>query len=510
MNTKSIRIFDTTLRDGEQTPGVSMTPEEKLEIAQYLDKLGVDVIEAGFPVASKGEREAVKMIAKAELNAQICGLARPWKEDIDAVLECNADYIHLFIATSDIHLKYKLKLSREQVLEKAVQGVEYAKQNGITVEFSAEDATRTDPSFLLEVFKAVRAAGSDRLDIPDTVGVATPSGIGKIVRAIKSKLDTPIAIHCHDDFGLAVANSIAAVEAGATQVHATINGIGERAGNAALEEVVMSLHCLYNQKTRINTKLIYETSRLVSKLMGVVVQPNKAIVGDNAFGHEAGIHTQGVLSNPLTYEPMEPELVGRRRWLKAGKLAGRHGIKAQLEEIGITTNDEQLATIVSRIKEYGDKGRSLVDSDIEAIALSVIENPNPSERVVKLLDFAVMTGINVVPTASVKLELDDQVYIASDTGVGPVDAAVKAIHKITEGVANIALKEYRLEALTGGSEAMAEVIVKVGDKEGNFASARSIGDDIVVSSVEAMLNGINKVLIKKKKLQAFGNSNASV
>ncbi|MEM4297228.1 MAG: 2-isopropylmalate synthase, partial [Nitrososphaerota archaeon] len=298
---ETVKIFDTTLRDGEQTPGVSLTPEEKLEIARQLDRLGVDIIEAGFPVVSKGEAEAVKLIAKAGLNAVICSLARVEKADIDVALSCDVQEIHTFIATSDIHLNYKLKLSREDALRKAVEGVEYAKCHGVRVEFSAEDATRSDVEFLKRVFKEVCDAGADRIDIPDTVGVCTPERMMKLVREVRSVCNVPISVHCHNDFGLAVANSLAAVEAGASEVHVTVNGLGERAGNAALEEVVMGLHQLYGKRTNIKTQLIYETSLLVSKLTGIRVQPNKAIVGDNAFGHESGIHTHGVLSLPLTY-----------------------------------------------------------------------------------------------------------------------------------------------------------------------------------------------------------------
>jgi isopropylmalate/citramalate/homocitrate synthase-like protein len=497
-----VRIFDTTLRDGEQTPGVTLTPEEKLEIAKQLDKLCVDTIEAGFPIASRGEAEAVKLIAKAGLNAEICGLARVERADIDAALDAGVSCIHLFIATSDIHLTYKLKMSRQQALEKAIWGVEYAKKHGVTVEFSAEDATRTDPQFLKEFYKEVVKAGADRVDIPDTVGVSTPARLAQLVREVKSVVDVPIAVHCHNDFGLAVANSLAAVEAGASEVHVTVNGLGERAGNAALEEVVMALHNLYGIKTRVNTRAIYETSRLVSKLTGVVVQPNKAIVGDNAFAHESGIHTHGVLALPFTYEPLDPEVVGRRRWLQAGKHAGSHGIRAQLQEMGFSPTEEQLAQIVSMVKEIADKGKTLTDSDLEEIARSVLKVPEEEERVLQLNDLAVMTGINVVPTASVKLTLDGQVYVASATGVGPVDAAVKAIQSITERVAKIALKEYRLEALTGGSDAIAEVMVKVEDSEGNISSARGVGEDIVVASVQALIKGMNKLLIKQKKAKS--------
>ncbi|MEM2211141.1 MAG: 2-isopropylmalate synthase [Nitrososphaerales archaeon] len=493
-----IRIFDTTLRDGEQTPGVSLTPQQKLEIAKQLDKLGVDTIEAGFPITSSGEVESVKLIAKAGLNAEICGLARVEKKDIDLAIDCGVSCIHTFIATSDTHLQYKLKITREEALQKAVEAVEYIKSHGLTVEFSAEDATRSDPEFLIKIFKAVVDAGVDRIDIPDTVGIATPAKIAELVKLVKAHCNIPISLHCHNDFGLAVANTLAGIEAGATQAHLTINGIGERAGNAALEEVVMALHCLYGKKTKINTKLIYETSRMVSRIMGIVVQPNKAIVGENAFGHESGIHTHGVLSHPLTYEPFDPALVGRRRWLQAGKHAGTHGIRAQLEELGIYPTDEQIKEIVRKVKELGDKGKRVSDADLLAIASTTCEKVKEEERIVKLLDLGVITGINVVPTASVKLEIDGKIYVTAETGVGPVDSAMKAIQKITDNLANIRLKEYRLEAITGGSDALADVLIKVEDKDGNIAAARATGEDIVVASVDAMIEGINKILLRRR------------
>ena len=313
---EKVRIFDTTLRDGEQTPGVSITPEQKVQIAIKLDKLGIDTIEAGFPIVSNGEMQAIKRINKEGLNAEICGLARTINSDIDSALKCDLKYIHTFIATSDIHLKYKLKMTRDQVLEKAVSAVEYAKKHGMHVEFSAEDATRSDRFFLYNVFKAVANAGADRVDLPDTVGYATPQYITELVKEVKKSISIPISMHCHDDFGLAVANSIAGINAGASCAHVTINGLGERAGNASLEEFVMSLQCLYGKEHNIKTDLLYETSKFVSNTMGIIVQPNKAIIGENAFGHESGIHTHGILNNPLTYEPISPELVGRKRWLQ--------------------------------------------------------------------------------------------------------------------------------------------------------------------------------------------------
>jgi 2-isopropylmalate synthase len=493
-----IRIFDTTLRDGEQTPGVSLILDEKLEIARQLSRLGVDVIEAGFPIISQGEAAAVARIARDGLTAEICALARARREDIDAALRCDVGYIHTFIATSDLHLQYKLKLSREEVLEKAVEAVSYAKEHGVTVEFSPEDATRTDLEFLKKVCCRVCDAGADRINIPDTVGTASPRQMAKIVREVIEVTNRPVSVHCHDDHGLAVANTLEGILAGADQAHVTVNGIGERAGNAALEEVVMALHRLCGKKTKIKTELIYETSRLVAKSTGVIVQPNKAIVGENAFGHESGIHTHGVKSMALTYEPFDPALVGRKRWFQAGKHAGSHGIAAQLEELGLSPTSAELEQIVSRVKDLGDKGKTVTDADLVAIAEAVIGTHPSKERAISILDFACMTGIGVVPTASVRIKLNGKEYVMSETGVGPVDSAIKAVLKLTDPLVHVRLKEYRLEAITGGSDALAEVLVKVEDDTGTIVSARATREDIVLASVEAIVEGINKLLLKKR------------
>lgn len=495
-----IRIFDTTLRDGEQTPGVSLTVEEKLEIAHQLDRLGVDVIEAGSPMSSEGERKAVKEIANAGLRAEVCGLARTTRADIDAAIKCDIDIIHAFISTSDVQMKYAVGLTSEQVLSAAGDSVKYIKDHGLICEFSPMDATRSKIGFLKRICKAVEEAGADRINIPDTVGIMIPQSMRKLIEAIRTVVRVPLSVHCHNDFGLAVANSLAAAEAGATQAHVTVNGIGERAGNTALEEVVMSLHLIHKLKTGINTRLLYRTSRLVSRLTGVSVQPNKAIVGENAFAHESGIHTRGVTVRSSTFEPIKPEMVGRKRRLVAGKLAGTRGIKAELEEAGIHATEEQLKEIVNRIKELGDKGKTVTDTDLTAIAGAVIGEVIEEEKIIDLRDFAVVTGIRVIPTASVKLVLDGKDYVAAEIGVGPVDAAIKAIQKLTHSLVNVKLSEYRIEATTGGSDAVAEVLVKIEDKNGNVVSARAAREDIVMASVEAMINGINKHLIKRRKL----------
>ncbi len=496
---KRIRIFDTTLRDGEQTPGVSLTADDKIEIAGQLSKLGVDVIEAGFPSSSEGEKKVVREIAKAGLEPEICALSRATKGDIDAAIDCDVDLIHVFIPTSPVQMKYAVNLTPEQVLSSTVESIEYVKKHGFKCEFSPMDATRSEMPFLKQVCQAAEKAGMDSLNVPDTVGIMIPKTTIKLIEELKTVVNVPISTHCHDDFGLAVANSLAAVEAGAAQVHVAVNGLGERAGNASLEEVVMALHVIYKYKTGVNTRLLYSTSRMVASLTGIAVQANKAIVGENAFAHESGIHTRGVTEKPLTFEPIDPELVGRTRKLVAGKLAGTRGIKAELEEIDIHPTEEQLKEIVQRIKELGDKGKMVTDADLFALTSAVMGEVIGEEKIVDLCDLAVVTGIKVIPTASVRLTLDGKEYIAAETGVGPVDAVLKAIQKLTNNLENIRLSEYRLEAITGGSNAVAEVVIKVEDEKGNIVSARAAREDIVMASVEAMINGINKLLLKNRK-----------
>ena len=494
-----VRIFDTTLRDGEQTPGVSLSPEKKLNIAKKLDELGIDAIETGFPVISDGERAGVKMITSANLKAELCGLARTNKKDIDAAIDCGLNYIHTFIATSDIHLEYKLKMTRDEALSKAIEAVEYGKSRGLQVEFSAEDATRTDREFLKKVFGEVAKAGADRIDIPDTVGYSTPQYIAEITKDAIDATKLPVSVHCHNDFGLAVANAISGIQAGAQCAHVTINGIGERAGNASLEEFVMALNSLqFEQKweTNIDTKLLYETSRYVSKLVGITVQPNKAIVGENAFGHESGIHTHGVLSNPLTYEPISPEVVGRTRWLQVGKHAGIHGMNAMLKEYGVEPNDEQTKQILDQVKNIGDQGKQVTEVELLSIANEVI-GENKLKRIVQLTGFSVSTGVGTMPYAFVKLNIDGKEMVATDYGVGPVDASLNAIQKITGQITDeVRLKEYRLDSISGGANALCEVTIKVEDARGNTISSKSVGEDIVTTSVQAMVDGINRIMLK--------------
>ena len=488
---RTVRIFDTTLRDGEQTPGVSLTPEQKVRIARQLAKLGVDVIEAGFPVVSEGEYRAVKTIAESRLGCEICALARCSKEDVDLAVECGVESVHLFIATSDIHLKYKLGMSRREVLRRAVEHVKYAKRKGVLVEFSAEDATRTELEFLKQVYREVVRAGADRINVPDTVGVIMPRAMYHLISSLKQEVKVPISVHCHDDFGLAVSNSLAAVEAGAEQVHVTVNGLGERAGNASLEEVVMALRALYGIKPRVKTRFLVETSELVERLTGIPVPPNKAIVGDNAFSHESGIHAHGVLRFPGTYEPLPPELVGQRRRLVFGKHVGTAAIRSELRRLGIKASEEQVREIFSQIKALGDKGKMVTDAEWRAIVDSVLGRS--FEEIVRLQELTVVSGNRVTPTASVRLLVDGKEFLNSGTGVGPVDAAMNAIRKVVEGMSNVRLEEYHVDAISGGTDAVVNVVVRLTDGR-RIVTARGTSSDIIMASVQAMLSGVNRFL----------------
>lgn len=496
-----VKVFDTTLRDGEQTPGVSLTPGEKISIAKQLDKLGVDVIEAGFPITSKGEKEAVKRIVGEGLNVTVCGLSRVKKEDIDACLDCGVDMVHTFVMTSEIQMKHALKKSRDEVYAMAVDAVEYIKEHDVTCLFSAMDATRADLDFLIKINKGVEEAGADIINIPDTVGVMIPPAMKRLVGEVYKEVSIPIDVHCHNDFGLAVSNTLAAVEAGARQVQVAVNGLGERAGNADLEEVVMCLTSIYGVKTNLKTQYLVETSRLVEKLTGIRMPPNFPIVGDNAFSHESGIHTHGVIEKAETFEPgiMTPEMVGHKRRIVSGKHAGTHGINAMLEEMGFDAPDVQLVEITQRVKDLGDKGKKVTDADLYAIAETVLEEVGRGEKIVSLEEFTVMTGSKITPTASVRLKFEGEEIIGADTGVGPVDAALNAVRSVVKGIEDISLKEYRLDAITGGSDALADVIVKLQDSKGNVVTARAAREDIVMASVEAMVLGINRIFLKRKK-----------
>ncbi|WEU41103.1 MAG: 2-isopropylmalate synthase [Candidatus Odinarchaeum yellowstonii] len=491
---EKVYIFDTTLRDGEQTPGVALTIDEKIEIAHLLDELRVDVIEAGFPIASEGEAKAVQKIANEGLKAKICALARTKKEDIDKAIDCGVSRIHTFIATSEIHMKYKLHMEPSQVLEKAVWAVEYIKDHGIEVEFSAEDATRTRLEFLKEVFTKVTEAGASYLDIPDTVGVAIPIAMKKIVSEVRTITKANISVHCHNDMGLAVANTLAGIEEGAIQPHCCVNGLGERAGNAALEEVAVALKYMYGVKLNLDYSKIYETSQKIMRLTGVPLAPNKAVVGANAFSHESGIHAHGVIESPMTYEPISPEDIGAKSRILAGKQSGAHGIGKILENLGFKYTPEQLKLIVEKIKMLGDKGITVTEADISSIARSVIQSLPPHMKKIKLEDILVVTGNKINPTATVKLHIGGKPVIVAANGVGPIDAAINAIRNASEEVAPFKLKEFRLEAITGGTQAVAETIVTIEDEKKRSFTSRGSSEDIVIAGVEAIIEAINKLM----------------
>ncbi|HDD52671.1 MAG TPA: 2-isopropylmalate synthase [Thermosulfidibacter takaii] len=505
MSDNRVYIFDTTLRDGEQAPGFSMNMEEKMAVAHQLAKLGVDVIEAGFPIASPGDFEAVKRVAQEVRGPIIAGLCRANEEDIERAAEAlkyaERARIHTFIATSEIHMKYKLQMDPDDVLQAAVAAVKFARDFTDDVEFSAEDATRSDMDFLCRVVEAVIGAGATVVNIPDTVGYAIPDEFSERIATIMNSVPNVdraiISVHCHNDLGLAVANSLAAVKVGARQVECTVNGIGERAGNASMEEVVMAIKTrsdLFGLTTGVNIHEIYRTSQLVSRVTGVYVQPNKAIVGKNAFAHESGIHQHGVLSNPLTYEIMTPESVGvPSSRLVLGKHSGRHALKERLASLGFDLDDETLGRVFDKFKVLADKKKEVFDEDLIIIAEEeLMAVPRAFE-----LDYIHTTaGNKVLPTATVRLKRGEEAFQDSAIGDGPVEASYNAIDRIT-GVPG-KLLSYQIRAVTHGREALGEVTVKV-----KFNSITVLGrgssTDIIEASVKAYINAVNKYVYKKER-----------
>jgi len=493
-----VRIFDTTLREGEQTPGIVFTIEEKLEIARQLDELGVDTIEAGFPASSGEELKAVKSVAGLGLQAETCALARTLKPDVDQALKADVDAIHTFIGTSEWHLKYKLKITPNEAIERAVEAVEYIKDHGVACEFSCEDATRTDLDFLTKMYRAVVEAGADRINVPDTVGVMSPEAMKYLIGALKERIKVPISVHCHNDLGMANANALAAVVAGASQVHVTVNGLGERAGHAALEVVVVALEALYGVKTKINKEYLTETCRLVEKYSLIYNPPNYPIVGRNAFAHRSGVHVHGVIEEPITYEPFPPDYVGQTRRIVFGKHSGKHGVKALLEQFGIQATEEQLIKIAERVRELGEQKKAVMEEDVIAMAESVIGGIPEFERPVTLKELVVVTGNTITPTASVLLRVYDKDVRVASVGVGPVDASAKAIEKALGTIGRYMLKEFRLEAITGGTDSLASVEIAIRDPRGSTFKARAVDKDIVIASVTAFVDAINKALIFEK------------
>ncbi len=492
-------IFDTTLRDGEQSPGASMNTAEKLRLAVQLEKLGVDVIEAGFPAASEGDFEAVSKIAEKLERVEITGLARTSVQDIDlawnAIKNAKKPRIHTFIATSDIHMDHKLKMTRDQVVTSAVDAVKYAKTFTDNVEFSAEDGSRSDRDFLCKVFQAAIEAGATTVNLPDTVGYAIPEEFADLVSYVRSH--TPsigkavFSVHCHNDLGLATANTVAAIKAGARQAEVTINGIGERAGNTSLEEVVMTLHTRPNfipVTTGIKTEHIYPTSRLVTMITGMMVQPNKAIVGANAFAHEAGIHQDGMLKNPMTYEIMKPETIGlSANKLVLGKHSGRHALKDRLKDMGYDLSGEELKMVFKKFKELADKKKHVVDEDLEVIVTEGILRTADTFS----LDYLHVTcGTTVLPMASVKLQVNGRPVQGAGYGNGPIDAAFNTIANLT-GTSSELLR-FSVSAITGGTDAQGEVTVRLSEN-GLIALGRGADPDIITASALAYLNGLNRL-----------------
>lgn len=497
---RQIKIFDTTLRDGEQSAGINLNVDEKLQIARQLARLKVDVIEAGFAVVSPGDFAGVQAIAREIKDVTVCSLARAVKGDIDraweALKEAENPLIHTFIATSDIHMKYKLNKDPDQVVAMAVAAVKHAKSLCPNVEFSAEDATRSDRDFLCRIFGEVIKAGATVINVPDTVGYIIPSEFAELIRYLKE--NTPgiervsLSVHCHNDLGMATANSLAAIESGADQIECTINGLGERAGNTALEEVVMAIKTRtenFKAQTRIVTEQIHRSSVLVSTLTGKPVQHNKAIVGSNAFAHEAGIHQDGMLKNRMTYEIMTPESIGLSQSnIVLGKHSGRHAVKSRLQEMGYKLNEAEIDQTYQRFIELADKKKEVTDSDLEALVRNEIQVIADKYE----LDYLhVSTGNSTIPTATIRLKVDGNPIQEASCGHGPIDAIYKAIDRITN--ISVKLDEYNIKAVTSGEDALGEVIVKVREN-GHAYVGRGLSTDIIEASTLAYLNAINKMI----------------
>lgn len=505
MESKKIIIFDTTLRDGEQSPGASLDVQQKLMIAHQLERLNIDVIEAGFPISSPAQFEAVKLISEKVRNPIITGLARAVNEDIDRAWEAlkNAakPRIHTFIATSSVHLEKKFRKSEDEILEMAEKAVKRAKSHCEDVEFSPEDSARTGKAFLFKVVEVAIAAGATVVNIPDTVGYSHPTEFGNLIREIFENVpkihDTILSVHCHNDLGLAVGNSLAAIQNGAQQVECTINGIGERAGNASLEEIVMTLKTrkdFFQVDTNIKTEEIYRTSKMVSHLTGMSVQPNKAIVGANAFAHESGIHQDAVLKDKTTYEIMTPESIGLpSNKIVLGRHSGRHGLKSRLETLGYDLSKENLDIAYERFLEIADKKKEVYDDDLEVI----IENDvYKSSKVYELSYFHITSGNQLVPTATVGLKWDNETTQEAACGDGPVDAVFKAIDRITN--MTVKLDDYSLRSVTGGKNALGEVSVKISNN-GHEVSGRGASTDVIEASIKAYLDAINRLIFKQRK-----------
>jgi 2-isopropylmalate synthase len=499
-------IFDTTLRDGEQSPGCSMNLEEKLRVAHVLEDMGVDVIEAGFPIASEGDFEAVNQIAKVVKNSTVCGLSRAVKGDLErcaeAIKPAASGRIHTFISTSPLHMKYKLQMDPEDVHQAVIDSVSYARRFTDDVEWSPEDGSRTEHDFLCRCVESAIKAGAGTINIPDTVGYAVPEEFAALIEMLKNRVPNidkaVISVHCHNDLGLAVANSLAAVKAGARQIECTINGIGERAGNAAMEEVVMALRTRQDAMpftTNIVTEKITGASRLLSGITGFAVQPNKAIVGANAFAHESGIHQDGVLKNAQTYEIMTPESVGlNKSKLVLGKHSGRHAFKQKLSELGYDLGDNAINDAFKRFKDLADLKKDVFDEDIVALVDDEVLRHNDR---IKLIDMEILCGTtHRPPKAEMTLEVDGEAKVHKATGDGPVDAAFNCVKALFPHEARLQL--YQVHAVTQGTDAQAEVTVRL-EEDGRTVNGQGADTDTMVASVRAYVNALNKLLVKREK-----------
>ncbi|MFB6171915.1 MAG: (R)-citramalate synthase [Haloarculaceae archaeon] len=482
-----VRFLDTTLRDGEQAPGVSLTPDEKERIALALDRSGVDVIEAGSACTGPGERETIKRVTGLDLDARVTSFARGVQNDIDLAMDCGVDGVTLVVPGSDRHIETKVDTTPEEVIETTVDLVEYATDHGLWIEVLGEDGSRGRVEFLERLMGDALEAGADRICYADTVGHATPDRTLEVVSRLADL--GPTSTHTHDDLGLAVANALVSIAAGADLVHGTINGIGERAGNVAIEEVAIALDHGYGVET-LALEHVYELAQLVAGTTGVPLAPNKAVVGENAFTHESGIHTDGTLKDDAMYEPYPPEKVGRERRLVLGKHAGRAGVAAALREHGIGVSDEELATVVQRVKQLGDRGKRVTDADLLAIAEEV--QGREHDRRVELLDLSAMSGSGI-PTASVRLRVDGEERVASGNGDGPVDAAVRAVRGAIGRAADAQLDSYHVDAITGGTDAMVTVEVEMSRGDRTVSVARSDAD-ITTASVQAMVDALDRLL----------------
>ena len=498
---KRIKIFDTTLRDGEQSPGCSMNLSEKIEMAKQLDKLGVDIIEAGFAIASPMDHKSVQAIASAVTNCTVASLARCTKGDIDAawdaVKEANHPRIHVFLATSNIHMEYKLKMTREEVLQRITDMVGYARSKRPDIAFSAEDASRSEWDFLAQCYSNAVAAGATTLNVPDTVGYSTPQEMADLITYLRANVtgieNVDISVHCHDDLGMAVANSLACIKAGATQVECTVNGIGERAGNASLEEIVMALHTrrdFYDAETNINTRQIYRSSKLLSNITGVPIPPSKAVVGANAFAHESGIHQHGVIANAQTYEIMNSTDVGiPQNTMVLGKHSGKHALREKLASMGYEISDQEMEKVFARFKILADKKKNITTADLEAL---VLHRHNANYETCQLVSHVVNAGDGVPNTSCVKLKRAGEELEEVAIGSGPLDASFKAINRML-GL-DIKLDSFSLNAVTDGEDAIGEAVVKIEAPNGRRYTGTGLSTDIIESSIRAYVNGINKMM----------------